>query len=255
MPARSALANAMIAAAVGAARPLRRDFGEIENLVASRRGARDFAMRAARRVEEALARRLARARSDYTLFPTGAEEEAAGPAWLAAPIDGLGNLAHGIPHFATAIAAREGGRMAACVVYDPMRDELYWAERGVGAYVDQRRVRCSAAADANAAAVALAAPDGLSPARLAAAAGPAELRVTGAPALDIAYVASGRFDGFAGAASAGTLAAGGLLLREAGALTEAVLPRGAAAPLTLAAGSRLLGTLARRVAPLAAAAP
>lgn len=251
MAARSAIVNAMAAAAVGAARSLNRDFGEIENLLSSRKGTRSFVARAHGRVAEKLARELSRARRDHAMPEDAANADPAAPAWLFAPIDGLGNLAHGVPHLATAVAVREGGKVAAAVVYDPLRDELHWAERGVGAYVNRRRVRCSGVADPESAAVALAPPAGLSPARLVAAASPADLRLTGSPALDLAWVASGRFDGFAGGVSAAVLAAGGLLLREAGALTETLRPEGAAAPLTLAAEGRLLAVLARRMEGLA----
>ncbi len=248
MAVRSAIMNVMAGAAVGAARALNRDFGEIENLLASRKGTRSFVKRAAGRVETILVERLSRARPDYAVG-TG---EAGGPAWLIAPIDGMGNLAHGVPHLATAIAAREGGRIVAGVVYDPLRDELHWAEKGGGAYVNHRRIRVARAADLDSSVVALAPLEGLSPARLVAAVSPVELRLTGAPALDLAWVASGRFHGFAGNAAPAVRAASGLLLREAGALTELSHLEGVQTPLTLAAESRLLARLAHRLRALSA---
>lgn len=246
MAVRSAIVNVMAGAAVRAARPLNRDFGELENLQASRKGTRSFVARACRHVEDVLATELSRARRDYAVLADGTADPG-GPAWLIAPVDGGENLAHGVPNVATAIAARDGGRTVAGVVYDPLRDELYWAEKGVGAYVNHRRIRCAGGGRAETAVVSLAPPRELSPARLVAAVAPAELRITGAPALDLAYVASGRFDGFVGTASAAVLAAGGILLREAGALIESVRADGVDAPLTLTADGRLLATLVRRM--------
>ncbi len=252
--ARSALTNLMARAAVRASRPLQRDFGEIENLLASREGAGAFAAHAAARVRDGIARELARARGDYRVLAPE-DDDPGGPAWLVAPLDGLANLAHGIPHAAVALGARarvgDGAvRLAAAVVFDPFRNELYWAEAGVGAYVDRRRIRGADPADLDAAVIALAPPEGLSQARLTAAASPAAVRVTGCAALDIAWVAAGRFDGFAGAEPKAAPGIGALLLREAGVLTDsAALPGGGA--LTLAAKGRLLARLADRAAGLA----
>ena len=256
MATRSALVNAMATATVKATRSLTRDFGEIESLLASRRGTRSYAARAHGRIEEELMHRLARARPDYAMPPSGAAGEggdAAGPAWVVAALDGEANLARAAPHAAAAVGAREGGRIVAAVVYDPLRNELYWAEKGIGAYVDRRRIRCAAPDDTGAAMVALSPLRGLSPARLAAAAGPAELRIFGAPALDLAWVASGRLHGFAGAASASVRAICGLLLREAGAMTETLKPDGAQEPLFLVAQARFLAVLSIRVQGLTAA--
>lgn len=257
MATRSALVNAMATATVKATRALARDFGEIENLLASRRGARSYAARTHDRIGEALTHHLSRARPDYAMPPpdgAGDGGDSAGPAWVVAPLDGAANLARAAPHAAAAVGAREGGRIVAAVVYDPLRNELYWAEKGVGAYVDRRRIRCAAPGDTGSAMVALSPLRGVSPARLAAAAGPAELRIFGAPALDLAWVASGRLHGFAGAAPAAVRAICGLLLREAGAMTETLQPDGAQEPLFLVAQARFLAVLSVRAQGLTAAA-
>lgn len=251
--ARSALTNFIARAAVRASRPLNRDFGEIENLLASREGAGTFAAHAAARVRDGIARELIRARRDYAVLAPNAPDPG-GPAWLIGPVDGQDNLAHGVPHVGIAVGARapvgDGAvRLAAAVVLDPFRDELFWAEPGVGAYVNRRRIRASDPTDLDTAVVALAPPEGLSPARLTAAAGPAAVRLTGCPTLDLAWVAGGRFDGFAGAAPRAATDIGALLLREAGVLTDSVeLPGGT---LALAAKGRLLARLSDRAAGLA----
>ncbi len=254
MAVRSAHVNVMAEAAAHAARILRRDFGEIEQLLASRKGAAPLAARTTRRVTETLAHKLERARRGPPLFDAepGRGNE---PAWLVAPLDGAGNLARGVPAFAIVIGAREAGKLAAGVIYDALRGDLYWAERGRGAFVNQRRLRSAAAPDPESALIALAPPPGLATARLATAAGPADMRLTGAPALDLAWVASGRFHGFVGSASPPTLAVGALLCREAGALTEQLPLEGARAPLMLAAEGRLITALLHRITRLAAAAP
>ena len=257
MATRSPLVNAMATATIKAARSLTRDFGEIEQLLASREGARSYAARAHGRVEEEMMHRLSRARPDFAMLPpdsAGAGEDDGRPAWVFAPLDSAANLARAVPQVASAVGAREAGRMVAAVVYDPLRNELYWAEKGIGAYVDRRRIRCAEPGDASAAMVALSPPRGLSPARLVAAASPAQLRIYGAPALDLAWVANGRFHGFAGAASAAVRDICGLLLREAGAMTETAPADGAREPLFLAAQPRFLALLSGRVRGLAAPA-
>jgi len=215
MALRSALVNVMAGAALKAARGLLRDFGEIEQLQASRRGPAGFAGAAARRAESTLLDALRRARPDYgALSAEGGEVAGRGSSrrWLVDPIGGATNYLHGVPHFCTAIALVEDGRCVAGTVYDPVRDEMFWAERGAGAYLNDRRLRVSARAALIDAVVAtgLERLDSVTP-KVAGA------RRPGSAALDLAYVAAGRYEGcWQEGLEPWQMAAGIVLVREAG---------------------------------------
>jgi myo-inositol-1(or 4)-monophosphatase len=158
------------------------------------------------------------------------EESGASPGsdprhrWIVDPLDGTTNFLHGIPHFAISIALERDGEIVAGVVYDPTRDEMFWAEKGVGAYVNEHRLRVSARRGLGDAVIGTGIPfrgRGDHPeylASLAAVMGAtAGVRRLGAAALDLAYVAAGRYDGFwEFGLSAWDVAAGILLIREAG---------------------------------------
>ncbi len=146
MPA-SALMNVMIAAARKAGRGLTRDFGEVEQLQVSVKGPANFATSADHRSEETLFRELSKARPGYGFLmeERGAVE---GPdkthRWIVDPLDGTTNFLHGIPLFAIAIALEREGEIVAAVIYNPIHDELYTAEKGQGAFVNSRRLRVAA---------------------------------------------------------------------------------------------------------------
>src|SRR5437899_8799692 len=137
----------MANAALKAARALNRDFGEVEQLQVSVKGPGDFVSTADLRAERTLRAELLRARPGYGLL---LEESGAEPGsdprhrWIVDPLDGTTNFLHGIPHFAISIALEREGEIVAGVVYEPIRDEMYWAEKGLGAYVNDRRLRVSA---------------------------------------------------------------------------------------------------------------
>src|SRR5712691_242992 len=144
---RSALLNVMIKAAQKASRTLKRDFGEVEHLQVSLKGPANFVTAADRRTEEILREELERARPGYGFLGEegGAHEGSDGRhRWIVDPLDGTMNFLHGIPHFAISIGLERDGEIIAGVVYEPTRDELYWAEKGVGAYLNDRRLRVSA---------------------------------------------------------------------------------------------------------------
>ena len=147
MATRSATINVMIRAADRAARGLKRDFGEVANLQVSRKGKADFVSAADLRAEQVLREQLRRARPDYGLLmeESGASAGAADSSrrWIVDPLDGTTNFLHGLPHFAISIALQEGDEIIAAVVYDPVKDDLFFAERGVGAYRNDRRMRVS----------------------------------------------------------------------------------------------------------------
>jgi myo-inositol-1(or 4)-monophosphatase len=225
--ARSAILNVMVGAATKAARSLRRDFGEVENLQVSRKGPADFVSQADIRAEELIRAELERARPAYGfLMEETGESPGSDPQhrWIVDPLDGTSNFLHGIPQFAISIALERQGRIHAAVVYDPVKEELFTAERGGGAFVNDRRMRVAGRSNLADCLIATGMPyrghGELGPylkeltAIMPQVAG---IRRFGAAALDLAWVAAGRFDGFwEHALQPWDIAAGLLLVREAG---------------------------------------
>ena len=147
MAIRSPVINVMANAALKAARGLNRDFGEVEQLQVSVKGPSDFVSSADLRAERTLKTELQRARPGYgLLFEEGGAAEGTDPhhRWIVDPLDGTTNFLHGVPHFSISIALERDGEIVAGVIYDPTRDEMYWAEKGAGAYLNDRRLRVSA---------------------------------------------------------------------------------------------------------------
>src|SRR6185369_16210241 len=143
----SALLNVMIAAARKAARALKRDFGEVEKLQVSLKGPANFVSAADRRAEETLYAELAKARPNYGfLGEEGRSREGADKThtWIVDPLDGTTNFLHGIPQFAISIGLRREDTVIAGVIYNPANDELYIAERGKGAFLNDQRIRVAA---------------------------------------------------------------------------------------------------------------
>lgn len=226
MAVRSPVINVMAAAALKAARGLIRDFGEVEQLQVSVKGPGDFVSAADLKAERTLKAELSRVRPGYGLLfeESGAAEGSdKRHRWIVDPLDGTMNFLHGIPHFAISIGLERDGEIVAGVVYEPTRDELYWAEKGAGAYLNDRRLRVSARRQTGEAVVAtgLRAVDRDNATYIAVAdaitANVAGVRRFGAAALDLAYVASGRLEAFwQFGLSPWDIAAGLLLVREAG---------------------------------------
>ncbi|HEX5321759.1 MAG TPA: inositol monophosphatase family protein [Stellaceae bacterium] len=227
MPTRSPTINVMAAAALKAARGLLRDFGEVEQLQVSVKGPADFVSTADLKAERTLKHELGRARPGYAmLFEEGGSTPGADPrhCWIVDPLDGTTNFLHGIPHFSISIALERDGEIVAGVVYDPTRNEMFAAEKGTGAYLNDRRLRVSARRKMDEAVIATGIPGRRGPAHeihLATLASvslaTAGIRRFGSAALDLAYVAAGRYDGFwEFALSPWDIAAGLLLVREAG---------------------------------------
>jgi myo-inositol-1(or 4)-monophosphatase len=225
--AHSALLTVMIQAARKAARGLRRDFGEVEGLQVSLKGPANFVSAADHRAEETLRAELARARPGYGFVgEEGGRREGsdASHTWIVDPLDGTTNFLHGIPHFAVAIALERDGTIVAGLIYNPATDELFTAERGKGAFLNDRRLRVAARQRLSDAVVACGLPHygrgGMEEFR---AEFPlvqervAGLRRFGSAALDLAWVAAGRLDGYwERNLSAWDMAAGILMVREAG---------------------------------------
>ena len=225
--ARSALLNVMVQAAFKAGKSLARDFGEVQNLQVSLKGPGDYVSQADRKAEKLIREELMKARPTYGFLGEEAEEIVGTDGahrWIVDPLDGTTNFLHGIPAFAISIALERNGEIVAAVVLNPATDELFTAERGGGAFVNDRRLRVAARKNLSDAIIGCGVPHlgrgnhGKFLIELRHVMGEvAGMRRLGSASLDLAYVAAGRFDGFwERDLSAWDVAAGILLIREAG---------------------------------------
>ena len=225
--ARSALLNVMVDAVRKAARSLVRDFGEVENRQVSHQGPADFVSAADRKAEAILREELSRVRPTYGfLLEEGGVVEGSDPThtWIVDPLDGTTNFLHGIPQFAISVALKRNDQIVAGVVYNPILDELYVAERGGGAFLNDRRLRVATRRDLHECVIGTGIPflGHGDHARWLKEVGAlsrevAGIRRFGAASLDLAWVASGRLDGFwERDLQPWDMAAGILLVREAG---------------------------------------
>ena len=234
MPRLSAHMTVMHSAANKAAKRLLRDFMEVENLQVSVKGPGDFVSQADLRAEATLREELEKARPGYAFLM---EESGASGSdkwswrWIIDPLDGTTNFLHGIPHWSISIALEKrlpdgSSEIVAAVVYSPVNGELFWAEKGVGAYMNDKRLRVSARRDMRDALFATGIPFAATSAgnRLAFARtlgtlmpATAGVRRFGSAALDLAWVAAGRYDGYwEMGIKPWDIAAGMLIVREAG---------------------------------------
>jgi len=227
MIVKSANINVMIGAARKAARGLLRDFGEVEQLQVSQKGPGDFVSAADHRVEKTLRAELTKARPDYGLLleETGwVEGKDPHNMWVVDPLDGTTNFLHSIPHFAISIGLVRNGEPIAGVIYQPLTDEMFWAEKGSGAFMNDRRLRVSARRKLDEAVIATGIPHQGRPepkrflGQLEKVMGATSgVRRFGAATLDLAYVAAGRCEGFWEIGlKPWDIAAGMILVREAG---------------------------------------
>jgi len=223
----SALLNVMIAAARKAARALKRDFGELEKLQVSLKGPANFVSAADRRAEETLYAELSKARPGYGFLgeENGTREGADKThRWIVDPLDGTTNFLHGIPQFAISIALERDGAVVAGLIYNPAIDEMFIAEKGKGAFLNEQRIRVAGRKRLADSVIACGLPHigrgdlvmaqketGAMQAQVAG------LRRFGAAALDLAWVAAGRLDGYwERDLKPWDMAAGLILVREAG---------------------------------------
>jgi myo-inositol-1(or 4)-monophosphatase len=227
----SANLNVMMKTARKAGRGLLKDFGEVENLQVSSKGPGDFVSRADKAAETLIREDLMAARPSYGfLGEEGNEIEGEDPTrrWIVDPLDGTTNFLHGLPHWAISIALEHKGQIVAGVIYDPVKDEMFYAEKGNGAWLNESRLRVSARHRMIESIFATGVPFG----------GRADLPATlqdlarimptcagvrrfGAAALDLAYVAAGRYDGFwERGLHPWDIAAGIVIVREAGGIVE-----------------------------------
>ncbi|MGH6682641.1 MAG: inositol monophosphatase family protein [Pseudolabrys sp.] len=223
----SALLNVMIAAARKTARALKRDFGELEKLQVSLKGPANFVSSADRRAEETLFQELSKARPGYGfLGEEGGMRESADKShrWIVDPLDGTTNFLHGIPQFAISVALERDGAVIAGLVYNPANEEMFIAERGKGAFMNDQRIRVAGRKRLTDSVIACGLPHhgrgDLALGRKETGAVQdhvAGLRRFGAAALDLAWVAAGRLDGYwERDIKPWDMAAGLILLREAG---------------------------------------
>ena len=233
----SANLNIMIKAARKAGRSLVKDFREVENLQVSMKGAGDFVSKADLAAEKILKEELMGARANYGwCAEEGKEEEGVDPTrrWIVDPLDGTTNFLHGLPHWGISIALEFKGEIVSAVIFDPAKDEMFFAEKGQGAWMNDTRLRVSQRNRMIEALFATGLPFG----------GRADLPETlqdlarilptcsgvrrwGAAALDMAYVAAGRFDGFwERSLNAWDIAAGVLIVKEAGGFVQPLNPEG-----------------------------
>src|ERR1700723_1870207 len=223
----SAVLNVMIKAARRAGRSLKRDLGEIEHLQVSLKGPRNFVTAADRRAEQIVYEELAKARPGYGFLGEEGGTRAGvdkSHRWIVDPLDGTTNFLHGIPHFAVSIALERNGAIVAALTYNPANDELFVAEHGKGAFLNDRRIRVASRQRLADAVVACGLPHygrgDLALARREIAAAQqhfAGLRRYGAAALDLAWIAAGRLDAYwERDLSSWDMAAGSILVREAG---------------------------------------
>src|SRR4249919_3367340 len=232
MVSHSGLITVMTRAARKAAPRLRRDFGEVEQLQVSRKGPADFVSLADKRAEATLIDELRTARPDWGLLLEESGEIAGNPdkpRWIVDPLDGTTNFLHGVPHFSISIAVEEkkpggGTEISHGLVYQPLTDETFWAEKGRGAWLNERRLRVSARKDLSDCLIGTGiphcgrgAPTEWAKIYNEVGSQVAGIRRFGSAALDLAFVAAGRFDGFwEDELDLWDTAAGVLLVKEAG---------------------------------------
>jgi len=232
----SANLNIMMKVARQAGRGLVKDFGEVENLQVSSKGPGDFVSRADKQAEELIREALLDARPTYGfLGEEGSEVDGSDPTrrWIVDPLDGTTNFLHGVPHWAVSIALEHKGAVVAGVVYDPAKDEMFFAEKGMGCFMNDRRLRVSGRTDLNEALIGSGFPLGdranyalifeelarIMPVT-------AGIRREGAAALDLAYVAAGRYDAFwHHRLHPWDIAAGIILIQEAGGFVQGIDPK------------------------------
>ena len=208
--------NLMIKAAEKASKSVIRDFGEVEKLQVSKKGPRDFVTKTDKYVEKILIDELSKTKKNYSFLSEEVgkiENKDKENIWIIDPIDGTTNFLHGIPHFAICIAQESKKEIISGLVYDPIKDEMFYAEKDKGAYLNNQRLRVS---NKNLIDDCLFSSnhEGVKFSNL-------NMRYSGCAALDLAYVASGRLDGFFhNKINIWDVAAGALLVKEAGGIVN-----------------------------------
>ena len=205
--------NIMIKASQKASKNLIRDFGEIEKLQVSVKGPSDFVSNADTKAEKIIIEELSKAKKNYSII---SEEDGSkinkdtNNIWIIDPIDGTANFLHGVPHFAISIALKTNNEIVSGLIYDPIKDEMFYGEKNSGAFFNNRRIKVSNKKEINSCLFATGGKDDEKKIDL-------NIRKSGSAALDMAYVASGRYDGyFQKNLNLWDIAAGIILVKEAG---------------------------------------
>ncbi|WP_072090910.1 inositol monophosphatase family protein [Candidatus Pelagibacter communis] len=208
--------NIMIKAAEKASKSVIRDFGEVEKLQVSKKGPRDFVTKTDKHVEKILIEELSKTKKNYSFLSEeigSIENKDKDNIWIIDPIDGTTNFLHGIPHFAICLALESKKEIISGLIYDPIKDEMFYAEKNKGAYLNNQRLRVS---NKNLIDECLFSSnhEGVKFSNL-------NMRYSGCAALDLAYVASGRLDGFFhNKINIWDVAAGALCVEEAGGIVN-----------------------------------
>tara|TARA_B100000941_G_scaffold96208_1_gene66963 strand:- start:1080 stop:1820 length:741 start_codon:yes stop_codon:yes gene_type:complete len=214
----SANLNIMIKASEKASKVLIKDFGEIEKLQVSKKGPKDFVTNSDFKVEKIIIEELKKAKPYYSILSEekGAEiNKDKDNIWIIDPIDGTINYLHGIPHFAISIALKSNDEIVAGLIYDPIKDEMFYAEKNNGAFFNNSRIRVSKKNKIEECLFVMGGKNNIEPNFL--------FRKSGCAALDMAYVASGRYDGyFQKNLNIWDIAAGIVLVEEAGGIINEI---------------------------------
>ena len=208
--------NIMIKAAEKASKSVIRDFGEIEKLQVSKKGPRDFVTKTDKNVEKILIEELSKIKKNYSFLSEevgSIKNKDKDNIWIIDPIDGTTNFLHGIPHFAISIALQSNGQITSALIFDPIKDEMYYSEKNKGAYLNNQRLRVSKKSSLDDCLFS-SNHEGVKFSNL-------NLRYSGCASLDLAYVASGRLDGyFHNKINIWDIAAGALMVEEAGGIVN-----------------------------------
>ena len=209
----------MIKASEKASKIIIRDFGEVEKLQVSKKSPSDFVTNTDIKVEKIIIEELKKARPNFSLLSEESGEENNKDkrnTWIIDPIDGTVNFLHGIPHFAISIALKSNDEIISGIIYDPIKDEMFFAEKNNGAFFNNHRIRVSNKKEINSCLFATGGKDDNKKIDL-------NIRRTGSAALDMAYVASGRYDGyFQKNLNLWDIAAGVILVKEAGGIVNEI---------------------------------
>tara|TARA_B110000008_G_scaffold81416_1_gene83180 strand:- start:173 stop:913 length:741 start_codon:yes stop_codon:yes gene_type:complete len=214
----SANLNIMIKASEKASKTLIRDFGEVEKLQVSIKGPSDFVSNADTKSEKIIIEELKKAKPNYSILSEedGSENNKDNKnVWIIDPIDGTTNFLHGVPHFAISIALKSGDEIVSGLIYDPIKDEMFYAEKNNGAFFNNKRIRVSKKIEIDNCLFATGGKEDLNTQLIT--------RKSGSAALDMAYVAAGRYDGyFQNKLNLWDVAAGIIIVKEAGGIVNSI---------------------------------
>ena len=210
--------NIMIKASEKASKALIRDFGEIEKLQVSVKGPSDFVSNADTKAEKIIIEELIKSKKNYSIISEEAgyiKNKDSDNVWIIDPIDGTLNFLHGVPHFAISIALRSNNEIVSGLIFDPIKDEMFFAEKNNGAFLNNQRIKVSKKKEIKAC---LFATGGSQKSNI-----DLTTRKSGSAALDMAYVAAGRYDGyFQNNLNLWDIAAGVIIVKESGGIVSQI---------------------------------